>query len=76
MRVNHLNHIVRLAVAGILAASTLAVSACSTLQVAGNEEGSLPANENEQRDYMKAVRRCHKMGGSRVVKIQGELRCF
>ena len=52
------------------------MTSCSTLQVVGNEEGSEPNNEIEQREYMKAIRRCHKMGGSRIVKVQGELRCF
>jgi ribosomal protein S5 len=52
------------------------MTSCSTLQVVGNEDGSEPNNEIEQREYMKAIRRCHKMGGSRIVKVQGELRCF
>ena len=70
--------IVRTAVKA-LSACTIAISllaACQSLQVPGNEEGSDPINTDEQRAYMKAVRRCHKMGGSRVVKVQGELRCF
>ncbi len=52
------------------------MTSCNTMQVIGNEEGSEPINAIEQREYMKAIRRCHKMGGSRIVKVQGELRCF
>ena len=52
------------------------MTSCSSLQVVSNEDGSEPINEVEQREYMKAIRRCHKMGGSRIVKVQGELRCF
>ena len=62
---------------GLAALAMLPVaSSCSSLQVKGNEEGSVPINEEEQLAYMKAIRRCHKMGGSRIVKVQGELRCF
>ncbi|MEY4630920.1 MAG: hypothetical protein RIQ81_1040 [Pseudomonadota bacterium] len=84
MKVTQVTHvtgvarIVRTAVKA-LSACSLALclfTACSSLQVAGNEDGSEPINSDEQRAYMKAVRRCHKMGGSRVVKVQGELRCF
>lgn len=57
-------------------AGMLSTIGCSGLQVAGNESGSEPVNTNEQREYMKAIRRCHKMGGSRIVKVMGELRCF
>jgi hypothetical protein len=57
-------------------ASLAGVSACSSLQVAGNDTGSEPINSEEQREYMKEIRRCHKMGGTRIVKVQGELRCF
>ena len=44
--------------------------------VQGNEGGSEPVNEQEQWEYQKAVNRCHRTGGTRVVKIKGELRCF
>jgi hypothetical protein len=65
------------AVLGLFAVAALcATGACSSLQVAGNESGSEPINAEEQKEYMKAIRRCHKMGGSRIVKFQGELRCF
>lgn len=55
------------------------VSACASSgagHVAGNENGSEPSNEVETVEYQKAVNRCHRTGGTRVVKIQGELRCF
>lgn len=42
----------------------------------GNEGGSIPINEKEQVDYSRALIRCHKTGGSRVIKIEGQLRCF
>lgn len=67
-----------LGLAAVVATSAMisVMTSCSSLQVISNEEGSEPINEVEQREYMKAIRRCHKMGGSRIVKVQGELRCF
>ena len=44
--------------------------------VAGNEGGSEPINDKEAVEYKKAIVRCYKTGGSRVVKIMGELRCY
>ncbi len=44
--------------------------------VAGNENGSAPVNKKEAKAYKKAVTRCYKTGGSRVVKIEGVLRCY
>ncbi len=44
--------------------------------VLGNESGSAPVNENEAQDYKKAIVRCYKTGGTRVVKIMGTLRCY
>lgn len=43
---------------------------------AGNETGSEPINDKEALEYKKATVRCYKTGGSRVVKIMGELRCY
>ena len=67
-----------LGLAGLVMTSAMlpVMASCSSLHVVSNEEGSEPINEDEQREYMKAIRRCHKMGGSRIVKVQGELRCF
>ena len=45
-------------------------------EVPGNEAGSQPVNPKETIEYQKAVLKCYKTGGSRVVKITGELRCF
>lgn len=44
--------------------------------VSGNEDGSAPINEQETVQYQKAINRCYKTGGTRVVKIEGKLRCF
>ncbi len=42
----------------------------------GNEGGSSPTNPTEERAYKRAILKCYKTGGSRVVKIEGELRCY
>jgi hypothetical protein len=44
--------------------------------VVGNDNGSEPINEKESLEYKKAIVRCYKTGGNRVVKIMGELRCY
>ena len=44
--------------------------------IAGNENGSEPINDKEALEYKKAIVRCYKTGGIRVVKIMGELRCY
>lgn len=49
---------------------------CQGYRVKGNEDGSEAINELEMFDMQKAVHRCHKHGGQRVVKIKGQLRCF
>ncbi len=59
----------------------LSVSACSTGGgggggVSGNENGSEPINGSESLEYKKAVVRCYKTGGTRVVKIMGQLKCY
>jgi hypothetical protein len=54
----------------------LGVTACQTNGVPGNENGSTPASEGEAVEYKKAINRCYKSGGTRVVKIMGELRCY
>ena len=41
-----------------------------------SREGSEPANHKERIRYKQALIRCHKTGGSRIVKINGSLRCF
>jgi hypothetical protein len=37
---------------------------------------STPINGTEANLYKQAIIRCHKTGGTRVVKINGQLRCF
>ena len=54
----------------------LGVTACQTNGVPGNENGSTPVSEGETTEYKKAINRCYKSGGTRVVKIMGELRCY
>jgi hypothetical protein len=57
----------------------LSLVACSTGGgggVSGNDNGSEPVNNNEALEYKKAVVRCYKTGGTRVVKIMGQLKCY
>lgn len=44
--------------------------------VSGNEKGSEPVNSKEAVEYQNAVNRCYRTGGTRVVKVMGELRCY
>lgn len=37
---------------------------------------SEPINATEAREYKRALLRCHKTGGTRIVKIMGKLRCY
>jgi hypothetical protein len=55
---------------------TLSVSCANGVGVAGNEGGSEPVNDKEAVEYKKAIVRCYKIGGTKVVKIMGELRCY
>lgn len=41
-----------------------------------SNEGSEPLNSKEATRYKQALIRCHKTGGTRIVKIDGVLRCF
>jgi hypothetical protein len=60
-----------------LALVVLWLSSCSTSgTVAGNELGSSAINPKEELEYKKAITRCYKTGGTRVVKIMGDLRCY
>lgn len=38
--------------------------------------GSEPINAKEARAYKRALLRCYKTGGRRIVKIVGKLRCY
>jgi len=44
--------------------------------VKGNDKGSEPVNSKEAVDYQNAVNRCYRTGGTRVVKVMGDLRCY
>ena len=51
-----------------------AMASCASVR--GNDQGSPPVNETEAIEYQKSINRCTKTGGTRVVKIKGELRCY
>lgn len=38
--------------------------------------GSTAINPKEETEYAKALLKCHRTGGTRVVKIEGALRCY
>lgn len=42
----------------------------------GNENGSSPINKEEENAYKRAINKCYKTGGSRVVKVEGQLKCY
>ncbi len=42
----------------------------------GNDGGSSPVNPSEERSYKQAILKCYKTGGTRVVKIEGQLKCY
>lgn len=44
--------------------------------VDGNDGGSAPVNAEETVRYKKALLKCYKTGGNRIVKIEGTLRCY
>ncbi len=53
------------------------LSSCqSGFTLTGNEGGSVPVNDQEGYELQKAVNRCHRTGGTRVVKVKGELKCY
>ncbi|HYX31919.1 MAG TPA: hypothetical protein VE954_02305 [Oligoflexus sp.] len=57
----------------------LALSGCQSGgggSAVGNEGGSEAINPTEDRAYKRAVLKCYKTGGSRVVKIEGQLMCY
>ena len=56
---------------------SLMLSGCATGGAGSNNEGgSSPVNEEEDRVYKRALLKCYKTGGSRIVKITGQLRCY
>ncbi len=77
MQMRGLKEMKRILILGILLTSSIFCLSCAGGgSVPGNEMGSTPISEAERTEYEKAVRRCHKTGGTRVVKIKGDLRCF
>jgi hypothetical protein len=61
----------------VLTTTLSAILGCASGGViSGNDEGSEPVNSREVSDYQGAIIRCQKTGGSRIVKIEGQLRCF
>ncbi len=76
-----MNMCVRLLKGALLVSLLFVGQACSTgggggAGVSGNEDGSAPINDMESNEYKKAIVRCYKTGGTRVVKIMGQLRCY
>ena len=61
---------------GFLVGALSILSSCAGGGVAGNEGGSEPLNDREALEYKRAINRCYKSGGTRVVKIKGRLRCY
>lgn len=51
------------------------LSACAS-GGGSNKGGSEPLNETEARQYKSQLLKCYKTGGSRVVKVEGQLRCY
>jgi hypothetical protein len=61
---------------GILISVLLMTTACMS-GVASFEGGnSEPLTTKESNLYKQSMIRCHKTGGTRVVKLNGKLRCF
>jgi len=62
--------------------ATLSLTACAGTggggggQTKGNENGSTPINKEEENAYKRAINKCYKTGGSRVVKVEGQLMCY
>ena len=48
----------------------------SSASIYGGGESSTAKNPAEEREYKRALLRCYKTGGSRIVKILGKLRCY
>ena len=54
--------------------SMVGASGCQTSDLgAGSTE---PLNEAEKVEYHRALNRCLKSGGSRIVKVLNQLRCY
>lgn len=64
----------------LLGLISIVISSCQTMGGgAGGSEGkpgSSPINSKEEVAYKRALLKCYKTGGSRIVKIEGKLRCY
>ena len=49
---------------------------CASGGTSQRGESSKPINQGEEAQYKRSLLRCYKTGGSRIVKIDGVLRCF
>jgi hypothetical protein len=63
-----------LGLSAFIITAALAVSACKS--DGGNSFGSEPLNSQEVLEYDRALNRCIKTGGTRIVKILNQLRCY
>ena len=62
-----------------LVAAVWILSSCASGgggSLGANEGGSQPINDKETKEYKKSLLKCYKTGGTRIVKIEGRLRCF
>ena len=70
------SHLVKFSPHVILVTGVSLTASCRSFHVEGNQGGSLPINEHEFHQMQREVQSCHRAGGTRVVKITGNLRCF
>ncbi len=70
------SHLVKFSPHAILVTGVYLTASCRSFHVEGNQGGSLPINEHEFHQMQREVQSCHRAGGTRVVKITGNLRCF
>ena len=70
------SHLVKFSPHAILVTGVSLTASCRSFHVEGNQGGSLPINEHEFHQMQREVQSCHRAGGTRVVKITGNLRCF
>jgi|GEM_PF-6241999 len=72
----------RLSMLGYLFLFSLSITSCQggglgeSSGIEGNVGGSEPINPSEERAYKRAILKCYKTGGSRVVKVAGNLMCY
>ncbi|MES2745912.1 MAG: hypothetical protein V4655_10825 [Bdellovibrionota bacterium] len=66
----------------LIALLSLSLNACaggvgsSSTTSQSNDGGSSPINAREEIAYKRAINKCYKTGGSRVVKVEGQLMCY